>query len=116
MPEGITGAVLSFTVTNAIPVALDLSVTATNTQGVEDPSLVTYSNSQTIAAGSLASPTTSRQEVTVGVRDVAAVRDLIVRVHGKAQGATLNAGQYLQFDHMKLTIKNVVLDLNDDDD
>lgn len=116
LPEGITGAVLSFTVTNAIPVALDLSVTATNTQGVEDPSLVTYSNSQTIAAGSLASPTTSSQEVTVGVRDVAAVRDLIVRVHGKAQGATLNAGQYLQFDHMKLTIKNVVLDLNDDDD
>jgi hypothetical protein len=116
LPNGIEGAELSFTVINAIPVSLDLEVTAVDNKGREDASLVTYTGAQTIPAGTLNAPATSAQKITLGVKDVAAVRDLIVRVHGTASGVTLNASQYLRFDRMKITLTKLTLDLNDDDD
>jgi hypothetical protein len=116
LPQGIQDAVLSFTVTNAIPVSLDLEVTAVDNNGREDASLLTYTGSQTIPAGTIQAPATSAQKITLGISDVAAVRDLIVRVHGTASGVTLNAAQYVRFDDMKITIKKVTLDLDDDDD
>jgi hypothetical protein len=116
LPNGVEGAELSFTVINAIPVSLDLEVTAVDNKGREDASLVTYTGAQTIPAGTLNAPATSAQKITLGVKDVAAVRDLIVRVHGTASGVTLNASQYLRFDRMKITLTKLTLDLNDDDD
>jgi hypothetical protein len=115
LPEGISGAVLSFTLENALPIALDIDLAATNRSGVEQSALITYSGMQTIPAGSLTAPATSQQRIEVGIPDVAAVRDLIVRVHGvAADGTTLNARQWVRFSEMKLTVKKVTLDLNDD--
>ncbi len=115
LPEGITGAELSFTIENALPIALDIELSATNRNGDEDAKLLSYEGMTTISAGTLAAPTTSQQLLSVGIPDVAAVRDLIVRVHGTATGGTtLNAHQWVRFSNMKLTVKKVTLDLNDD--
>lgn len=113
LTDGIHNAELHFEVINAIPVTLDLSVVATDRNGNEDPTLVTYANAQTIAAGTYAQPTRTTQNITLSVTDVARVKDLILRVQGTGRNITLNARQYIQFENMKLVVKKVTLDLND---
>lgn len=115
-PNGITGAELSFTIESAVPVTLDVDLSANNRDGVEQPSLITFSGMQTVQAGSLAASTQTAQHIVLGIPDLFALRDLIVRVHGVAtNGTTLNARQYVRLSDGKLTIPQVTLDLNSDD-
>jgi hypothetical protein len=103
---------MSFSVINTIPLNLALTIVGRDNNGNEDPSLV-KSTPTTIAAGSLANPVTSRVATNVSIPDVSAVKDLIVRVRVHGEGCDLNGHQYVKFEDMKMTLRDLTIDCNE---
>jgi hypothetical protein len=108
----IQDVTMSFSVINAIPLNLALTIDGRDKNGNEDPSLVKCTPT-TIAAGSLANPVTSRVATKVSIPDVSAVKDLIVRVRVHGEGCDLNGHQYVKFEDMKMTLRDLTIDCNE---
>jgi hypothetical protein len=108
----IQDVTMSFSVINTIPLNLALTIVGRDKNGNEDPSLV-KSTPTTIAAGSLANPVTSRVATNVSIPDVSAVKDLIVRVRVHGEGSDLNGHQYVKFEDMKMTLRDLTIDCNE---
>ena len=107
---------LSFTLTNAIPLGLNISLSANNHDGVEDKSLVSFADGQKVTIEA-ATDQPVKQEKKVGILmpRTADVRDLILVVEADGSNGALNANQYVKFDDIKLLLKNLKVDLNDKD-
>lgn len=119
-PEDITDyvtsintATLTLVATNTVPMDLDLQVSANGKDGRENPALVNYETDGIIPAGSLAAPSHTTMVVSIDIPDVAAVKDLIVRVKGDGNDSDFNANQYIKLENMTVKIANQEIDLND---
>lgn len=119
-PEDITDyvtsintATLTLVATNTVPMDLDLQVSANGKDGRENPALVNYETDGIIPAGSLVAPSHTTMVVSIDIPDVAAVKDLIVRVKGDGNDSDFNANQYIKLENMTVKIANQEIDLND---
>ena len=110
---------LAFTITNAIPLGLNLTISAYNYDGVEDPTLAYIANetkSITIGAShTTTDPNVQPVEFRLAMPRTADVRDLILRVTATGKDGELNSNQYIKLDDIKLVLKNLKVDLNDKD-
>jgi hypothetical protein len=110
----IKGAGITFKAISSIGLDLKLDVVATNLAGLEDPSLITVTP-VTIQHGSVANPTTSDVSLIMDINDISKVRDLIFRLKGSANNSSLSSKQYIILKDVKVVLKNLELDLNDND-
>lgn len=109
----IENATLTFTATNSIPMELELEVTARGTDGQENDALITFETDGNIPAGTIESPTRTTMVISLGIPQIADVKDLVLRVKGEGSNSSFNARQYLKLDDMKIKIAGQKLDLND---
>lgn len=109
----IENATLTLTATNSIPMDLELEVTARGTDGEENDALVTFETDGNISAGTIESPTRTTMVISLGIPQIADVKDLVLRVKGQGSNSNFNARQYLKLDDMKIKIASQKLDLND---
>ena len=110
--SNIQDAVMDFDIINTIPLNLTMSMVGRNHEGVEDEKLIS-STPSVIKAGTLENPVTTRVSMRLGIPDVSAVRDLVIRVRVHGDGCELNGKQYVKFQDMKITLRNLTVDLND---
>ena len=110
----IKGAGITFKAISTIGLDLKLDVVATNLAGLEDPSLITVTP-VTIQHGTVANPTTSDVSLIMDINDISKVRDLIFRLKGSANNSSLSSKQYVILKDVKVVLKNLELDLNDND-
>lgn len=108
----VKDAVISMEVCNTVPLDFNLKVIARNQNGEEDESLIKY-NAPKIKAGSLSDPQSTNIEMAIDISNIGEIKDIILRAEGSGSDCELNANQYLQMKDIKLTIKDINLDLND---
>lgn len=101
----ITGAELSLTAINTIPLDLKLTISATNRfTGKEESGIVDCDVAEVIKAGSLNNPVSSGLSATLNILDTAKLGDLIFRFLGAGNGCEFNAKQYIQIDNAKISL------------
>ncbi len=110
----IQNASVQFNVTSTLGLDIKLDLIATDLNGNEDPSLIAF-ETVSIPGGTFENPTVTDVNMNLSINDISKIQDLIFRLHGDATDRSLTSKQYLILKDVKVTLKNLVLDLNDND-
>ncbi|MBQ0057558.1 MAG: hypothetical protein KBT20_07875 [Bacteroidales bacterium] len=110
----IKDAVLSFTCESTVELDLNLIISANDKNGKEDPSLVTFTPA-TIKAGKTNAAVKSDVKSTISIKDISAVKDLIIRIEGNGSDCILKSSQYIKLSDAKLKLNKLQIDLNEKD-
>ncbi len=105
----IENAQLAFTITNAVDMDIDVTLSAKGKDGKESSSLVEFTPVRVAASE------TSDLIIALSIPNISAVKDLIVRLEGHGKDCNLNGNQYIKLDNIKLTVQDLDIDLNDKD-
>ena len=110
--SSINNAVLSFSAESSVPLDLKVVILAKDKQGNERTDLVKFTAND-IKAGSLQTPASTNVTCELTIADVAAVKDLIIRIEGDGKDCSLNGNQYLKLSDARIKINKLNVDLND---
>lgn len=106
---------LTLTCISSLDVDATVNVMGRGASGVNDPSLVVCNNNGVIKRGTVNNPTTSEFTISLSIKDISAVKDLALQLNVTGENCSLQPDQYLEVSSMKLSFKNLNINLNDKD-